>query len=184
MGSEPVGVLGKDRPYREGVIDGRRNFGGASLRQYALDPKMLGMIADRAGVRVPPPEDPFIYKDEEYGVMAEIYHDCLVARCPTLGADDRPCGGASFLWADSGLFMCADCFNSATDGLWRRAAIPEYIADVVEILGYRKLPNERNWNPTETVEDLLKENMEHGDAIPQRLRGRAEPGGRMEKAKE
>jgi hypothetical protein len=166
------------RPLRDGAMTGRRRFDGAGLDDYAAPQGLLGRIARRRGVVVPAPSavapgDP---------LPARIYEDKWIVDCDYPG-----CGGASFVWPDAPRFLCAECFNGAQGGLWRRVALPaeEDAAEIEEVLGHRAHPSERNWSPGESVDDLRKENRDHGVFVPPSKRprpgSRGLPGDRTEK---
>ena len=70
------------------------------------------------------------------------------------------CQGAEYGW-EEGYFVCLSCFNAGAGHRILRTAFPDERADIESILELRPLPN-RNWRPGETVEDLRRENAEHG----------------------
>ena len=69
------------------------------------------------------------------------------------------CGGGEYAW-EEGAFFCCSCLNSYMGHKYRRLAFPEDRQAIEDALVVRPLAN-RNWNPKETVEDLVKENEEH-----------------------
>jgi hypothetical protein len=66
------------------------------------------------------------------------------------------------VWLDEPLMMCSNCFNGTVGGLWRRVELPGEMSQIEAALLVRPVPNNRNWRPGETVEDLIAENIEHG----------------------
>ena len=150
------------RPLRKSSIDGRRNF-GHNLRRYATPSGFLGMIAARAGLDLPAPDPPFV--DEETDpAPARIHQDKWIVGCPVEG-----CGDASFVWLEEPLYMCANCFNEELGGRWRRVAVPpvEERERIEAVLAGRALPQQRNWDPSESLDDLRAQNGEHGDPVPE-----------------
>jgi len=64
-------------------------------------------------------------------------------------------------------FFCPNCMNALHGGKARIVQWPEqYIRERVEsILTARIIPETRNWNPEESVESLLAENLIHGEGV-------------------
>lgn len=105
--------------------------------------------------------------------VAHVNHGRWIARCP------RPfCAGAEHAGRDAktghvgGLtgvgFTCANC------DLVCAADWPPNVDDIEYLLSLRPVPATRNWEPPETVHDLLAENAAHGihpplDADPAQL---------------
>lgn len=77
---------------------------------------------------------------------------------------DCECGGAEVVDAVSRLFMCASCFNVAHGHRWRLVEIPnERTLTVLErVLLERPDRRTRNWRPSESVAELIAENVAHG----------------------
>lgn len=73
------------------------------------------------------------------------------------------CGGAEFAW-EEGLFMCRSCFNGKHKHDLRRSIFPDQRIGIEKQLVMRPLPN-RNWIPSETLEDLVRENLDHKDEL-------------------
>lgn len=151
----------RERPYRHGAKDAQR-LGHGTLAQALLPSGLYGILAERAGVAIPPTSEVFT---DEAPLPAELYHDLWIVMCPTAG-----CGDAVVAWTAERLFMCTNCWNAPVDGKWRRVEYPEDKDEVEEVLGYRMLPQERNWNKTESVQDLVGQNREKGDSVPARHR--------------
>ena len=93
-------------------------------------------------------------------IKARINHGRLIADCPN-------CSGAEFA-ALGMLFYCSSEFGGP-DG-WKNAKaagkvfdveFPDELPDILNILLVRPIEN-RNWEPGETVEFLVAENIEHG----------------------
>ena len=149
------------RPLRDRAIDGRKNFGGLSLEEYARPGRgLLGNLARRAGVVVPAVG---AVATDAPPLPARLYRDQWIVDCPNPG-----CGSASYVWPEQPLFLCAECFNGEHGGLWLRVAVPSEgeRAEIEEIVGHRPLPGQRNWVPGETVTDLRKENRDNGHHAP------------------
>tara|TARA_Y100000310_G_scaffold162651_1_gene162607 strand:- start:67 stop:498 length:432 start_codon:yes stop_codon:yes gene_type:complete len=85
-----------------------------------------------------------------------------VADCKTDG-----CAGAMVVSDAVRFFMCAECGNQGNNGNWYRVVFPQQRRRIEELLLRRPAlkptnATTRNWNPDETVEDLERENVEHG----------------------
>ena len=150
------------RPPRAGSVDGKRNF-GQTLRQYAAPSGFLGQVGQRRRTEIPAPDPPFVDQAGD-PLPASIHRDNWVVACPTEG-----CGDVSFVWLDEPLYMCANCFNEEVGGRWRRVQVPPAgeREQIEAVLGQRVLPQQRNWDPAETVGELEAQNREHGDPVPQ-----------------
>lgn len=91
-------------------------------------------------------------------VYAEANWGRWIANCP------RPfCTNAMGLERGQELFVCAD----ACDACGQTAAIiwPADPDAIEALLGFRPVRRTQNWLPSETLEDLLAENVEH-DVFP------------------
>ena len=87
--------------------------------------------------------------------VAYVNHGRWVADCP-----DR-CGGAMLL--DPNLpYMCGECFNIIIGGKWRLIQWPTDRLEIEMVLDKRPFSINRNWWPVETVDDLKRENRDHG----------------------
>lgn len=111
----------------------------------------MGERARRFGVIVPAlsqvaPVDP---------LPARINHNRWIIDCPD-------CRGAEFVWLETPLMMCQSCWNSAVGGQWRRVALPTEIGEIEAILELRPVPQNRNWDPQETLDALRLANHEQG----------------------
>lgn len=73
--------------------------------------------------------------------------------------DGPGCRGSEYAW-EEGLMMCASCLNAHLGHQFRQTAFPRHRGAIEEILELRAIPN-RNWEPPETLDDLLAENQEH-----------------------
>ncbi len=88
---------------------------------------------------------------------AEVNHNRWIVQCPD-------CLGATFVWVreDEPLQLCPNCWNGAVGYRVRKVRLPQAIERIEAVLKVRPLPQNRNWKPPETVEDLERENAEHG----------------------
>lgn len=84
--------------------------------------------------------------------VAYVNYARWVADCPTLG-----CGGAMAIHPRSG-FMCATCLNVETGMKYRLIDWPVLRGAIEEALSLRLLPDNCNWRPGETIEQLYAEN--------------------------
>lgn len=93
--------------------------------------------------------------------VAIVNHGVWMARCPRPfctnaerhGRDPKT-GHAGGL--DGATFRCSNC------GLTCQSEWPEAVDDITWLLSLRPVPATRNWEPPETVLDLLIQNTDHG----------------------
>lgn len=72
------------------------------------------------------------------------------------------CASAQNASTEDHRFFCIECSNGAVDGKWITVVWPDEREDIETLLGNRPLPSQRNWEPPETLDELRKENIEHG----------------------
>lgn len=99
-------------------------------------------------------------------LVARVNHGVWIAPCPC-GARGTPSpGGVVFF--DTPLVCCARCGNQGVGGGWRRVEIPpENERALIEmVLLCRPNVEDRNWEPGESVADLIAQNAAHGDPVP------------------
>ena len=72
------------------------------------------------------------------------------------------CGGAERVDPGERTFYCFGCGNEDARGDLRPVVFPHDYPDIEAALSVRPYPINRNWEPGETVGDLLEENREHG----------------------
>lgn len=89
-------------------------------------------------------------------VVAYVSHGRWVADCPTPG-----CSGAMLLFFGAG-FFCGNCLNVQTGLKAREVIWPEHREEIERLLLLRPVPQTRSWFPTEPVNNLVAENLEHG----------------------
>lgn len=72
------------------------------------------------------------------------------------------------VWLSVPLGFCLRCGNQATGRGWRTVLIPpsEERARIEAVLLCRPNEGDRNWESSESVEELLRQNREHGDPTP------------------
>lgn len=88
---------------------------------------------------------------------AEVNHGRWIVRCPW-------CETAQNASTEDHRMFCPRCSNGAGGGQWVAVIWPERWQDIEILLGDRPLPEQRNWLSTETLDDLRRENTEHGIA--------------------
>lgn len=134
------------------IIDGAAHFGADLETVYRQHSLFVG-LATRAGVAVPPIEQ---VAESAPPTTLRIDQNRMIADCPD-------CGGAVYQWRDGPhLLLCPDCWNGAIGGRWRPVTVPANLAEIETILLARPLPANRNWHPTETLDDLRRQNAENG----------------------
>jgi len=75
------------------------------------------------------------------------------------------CLRANHLAREDELFMCNNCGNVKINHKNRIAPFPKNRIGIERILVLRPFPENRHWT-TETLDELKKENIAHGDPIP------------------
>lgn len=94
-------------------------------------------------------------------VKARVNQSRWIADCPS-----SDCHGAEYVDMDNKIFMCSGCWNVDYDYKWLRISVPNDRRKMEAVLLLRP-PKFRNWFPNETIEDLKKENIEHGLEVPE-----------------
>ncbi len=97
-------------------------------------------------------------------MVAVINHGIWIAAC-SCGAKGMPSPGC-IVFLDTPFGWCVRCGNQSWGGGWRPIDIPpEHERQIIEAILLRR-PNieDRNWEgPTESIDDLIQQNIEHGD---------------------
>jgi hypothetical protein len=73
------------------------------------------------------------------------------------------------LWVAIPLGWCIRCSNVVAGGGWRRVSLPPEPdrSRIEAVLLCRPQERDRNWSPDEAVSDLARQNIEHGDPLPE-----------------
>jgi hypothetical protein len=87
--------------------------------------------------------------------LASINHSRWVVQCPF-------CPGAELADPADPRFYCFSCANAAVGNMWVGVAFPKDAPAIETALVARPLPENRNWEPSEKVVDLLAENQRMG----------------------
>jgi len=89
-------------------------------------------------------------------IVAEVRDNRWIAQCE--------CMGAEVVDPDDPVFFCWSCFNASNQGLPRPVIFPDTNKRraIERVLTVRPDPLTRGWHPTETIEDLERENRKHG----------------------
>jgi hypothetical protein len=99
-------------------------------------------------------------------LVGRVNHGIWIASC-ACGARGAPTpGGVVFL--DQPVIWCLRCQNGGTGRGWRSVTVPpdEERRRIEAILLCRPNVEDRNWEPGETIADLLAQNAAHGDPVP------------------
>jgi hypothetical protein len=88
-------------------------------------------------------------------VKAEINHGRWLARCPF-------CSGAEEADPGEPIFYCLSCGNADNGGHIMMVMFPDDRDKIESVLLARFNIGTRNWTPGESLQDLVKENKEHG----------------------
>lgn len=144
MPVENLGVMTAERYYAV-VLGGRVR----TLQDYAQ--QVLGKIAARKGVRLPPTSE----VADVLPLTAFVYRDQWVAGCPDCARS------LQLAWESEAarLFMCTHCWNADVGGCWRPVAFPAERAAIEAALNARPHQDQRNWLPSERVEDLAEDTL-------------------------
>jgi ribosomal protein L37AE/L43A len=99
-------------------------------------------------------------------LVARINHGIWVASCEC-GARGLPRPGC-VVFVDRQIGWCARCGNQSTGRGWRPVVVPPEPErrQIEAVLLCRPNVGDRNWEPGETVADLVQQNLDHGDPIP------------------
>lgn len=98
---------------------------------------------------------------------ARINHGVWIVSC-SCRADGEPAPGM-IVWLTVPWAWCIRCRNRAAGGAWRPIDLPSSDdREALEaVLERRAEIFDRNWEPTETVGQLIVQNREHGDPVPE-----------------
>lgn len=100
-------------------------------------------------------------------LAARVNHGVWIVACPC-EQPGLPSPGMA-LWPSIPWMWCVRCRNHETRGKWRPVAVPpaEVRARIEAILLCRPGVSDRNWEPDETIAELIRQNVEHGDPVPE-----------------
>lgn len=131
------------------VVDGRIQFNCDLETIYR---KVMLPKSRKLHVKITSPSDPCA---QNYLINPVVNHNKWIAECPW-------CHNAEFIWLESPMFMCQNCWNGVANHQWIKIILPSNLEKIHEILIKRPVPATRNWFVGETHEDLYYENLEHG----------------------
>lgn len=99
-------------------------------------------------------------------MVARVTNGIWVALCDC-GARGIPSPGC-VVFLDHLLGWCLRCQNAAYGRGWRPVIVPVpgMRHQIEAVLLCRPNVGDRNWDPRETIDDLIAQNREHGDPIP------------------
>jgi len=103
--------------------------------------------------------------DETTVAVAYINHGNWVANCPLHDPETGDqCKGAELVDPSDLRFWCIGCDMRGNGGKWLRVAMPAPAkrAQIEGLMLARPRDRNRNWNPSETVAALRRENQEQG----------------------
>jgi len=90
-------------------------------------------------------------------VDAQIIRSNWICKCPF-------CNGAQVVNLTDP-FYCVDCVMQANEFKAMAIVFPDEQRAIETILSKRPVPETRNWSNVETVDDLVRENSEHGIGV-------------------
>lgn len=102
------------------------------------------------GDRTPPSGD-VVFQPQ---ASSRVNHGRWIADCPFCDI------GAELVNFDTGLFFCCNCRNAQVEHAFIRVVIPRDAERkrIEDVLLERPVEETRNWQPEETVADLVREN--------------------------
>lgn len=82
------------------------------------------------------------------------------------GARGVPSPGC-VVWLAIPFGWCVRCNNQGTGRGWRPIVVPpaDLREEIERLLSLRANPGDQNWSPAESIEDLIREQLEHGEPI-------------------
>jgi len=95
-------------------------------------------------------------------IKAKINHGRWIVDCEVPN-----CNCAVVCSMKTPFFLCPECNNFSNDGFWFSVEFPDNWIDIENVLVKRPAlkdfnASNRNWFPSETLNDLMVENREHG----------------------
>jgi hypothetical protein len=95
--------------------------------------------------------NPMTVSDSHVATVS-LNHGRWVAQCPF-------CNGCEFAREDE-LFICQECYNKSVGHSYIKAPLPDNRETIENAVGKRPEINQ-NWEPGETIEQLIKDNKTH-----------------------
>ncbi len=89
-------------------------------------------------------------------VTAFVNEGRWIVRCPF-------CPSASLACQTDPRFLCVECGNTGVGGKWVTVVWPDDRDQIEAVLDRRRKDTTRNWFPHESVADLTRDNVAHGD---------------------
>lgn len=150
------------------ILDGDRMAASSMFGPYDdINPRTL-LTAMYPGKVNPPPLSHVVMTASP--LYARVNHGHWIYSCECGMRGTPSPGGVVFFDGDGALLgWCPRCGNQATGHGWRRIQAPEapLRASIEAILMCRRRIQDRNWEPNETIEDLLAQNRAHNDPVPE-----------------
>ncbi len=113
--------------------------------------KLIGLVFRKRRRGNPPPAD---LVKIEISAPAIVNHGRWMVRCPW-------CSGAEMLYLTKLQFLCLSCLNKDADGRFITIDLPPF-HNAIEVQLLKRPIQFQNYEPGQTIEDLVKENNEHG----------------------
>lgn len=98
-------------------------------------------------------------------MVARINHGIWIASCDC-GVPGVPSPGC-VVWMDVPLGFCVRCLNRGWGGGWRPIILPGLLVreGIEEVLDFRPRREDQNWEPGESIDDLIRQNLDQGDPV-------------------
>lgn len=146
------------------ILDGERM--AVELFGRPLDPREYLLASYPALEAVVPPLTNVV--GTAAPLLARVNHGRWIASCDCGAPRDKVPTPGGVVFLGQPVVWCLRCQNGGTGRGWRQVAVPgpELRAQIAAVLLCRPHVEDRNWEPSETVAELLAQNREHGDPAP------------------
>jgi len=113
--------------------------------------KLIGHVFRKRRQSNPPPID---LVTAETTVSAMVNHGRWMVSCPW-------CAGAEILYLSKLQFLCLSCMNKSVNGRFITVDLPSF-HNAIEVQLLKRPIQFQNYEPGQTIQDLVNENIEHG----------------------
>lgn len=142
------------------IVDGRARF-GMSLEAFYRQEDLVIRVA-RRGILIPPTSEVATDVDPALAYVNPLPDGSVrwIANCPDCAEHGRL--QAEYVWLDAPLLFCTRCANAAIGGKWRLVKVPGNRKAIEALLLKRSDPEQRAWNPGETLAQIRADNRKLG----------------------
>lgn len=153
------------------IIDVHALFDSVLIRDGSRDLRSyLEACYPRAAI---PPMTLITYTAEP--MIGRVNHGIWIASC-LCGMPGLPRPGC-VLDLTNPLGWCVRCSNGYWSGGWRPVILPppDVRESIEAVLDCRARVEDRNWDPTESIDDLIQQNLAHRERVPVSLKPQVKP---------